>query len=300
MTERPADIKVRLDTVDQLEAVITAMRSIAAARARQARERLDGIRAYAQTIGTAIGGALAFLPDHLATASAAAPATTSTAQYSADIMIVLAAEQGFAGAFSEQVLDVAASRLAGAELLLVGDRGRMVAAERGQPVAWSAPMAAHIGDVPALANRIAAALYLRLASGRARHVSLIHAEPGPADTLTLTERSLLPFDFDRFPGGSRALPPLVTLPPARLLEQLAEEYVFAELCAALMLSFAAENEARMRAMIGARSNVMRTRDMLRATYRRLRQEQITTEIVELAAGRMAQGDDGKGSRLNPS
>jgi F-type H+-transporting ATPase subunit gamma len=161
-------------------------------------------------------------------------------------------------------------------------------------------MAAHIGDMPALANRIAGALYLRLASGRARHVSLIHAEPGPADTVTLTERSLLPFDFNRFPGGSRALPPLVTLPPARLLEQLAEEYVFAELCAALMLSFAAENEARMRAMIGARSNVLRTRDMLRATYRRLRQEQITTEIVELAAGRMAQGDDGKGSRLNPS
>ena len=66
-----------------------------------------------------------------------------------------------------------------------------------------------------------------------------------------------------------------------------------------MLSFAAENEARMRAMIRARSNVGRTRDMLRATYRRLRQEQITTEIVELAAGRLAQDGGRKGSRVSP-
>ena len=117
--------------------------------------------------------------------------------------------------------------------------------------------------------------------------------------MALAEHALLPFDFSRFPGRPRSLPPLVTMPPARLIERLAGEYVFAELCAALMLSFAAESEARMRAMIGARSNVRRTRDKLRATYRRLRQEQITTEIVELAAGRLAQDQDSKGSWVNP-
>ena len=51
-----------------------------------------------------------------------------------------------------------------------------------------------------------------------------------------------------------------------------------------MLSFAAENEARMRAMIAARSNVSRKLDELVGSFRRLRQEEITGEIIELSAG----------------
>lgn len=280
MTDRLADIRARIETVDQLDTVITAMRSIAAARARHARERLDGIRTYARTIGTAISEALAMLPD---------PPPPPAAGQPADVVIALTAEQGFAGAFSARVLDRARQHLGvgKCELMLVGDRGLMVAAERGLRVAWSAPMAAHVDEIPALADRIAGELYARLATGRPLHVSLVHAQPDPAEGEVITEHALLPFDYGRFPGGVRSLPPLVSLPPERLAARLAEEHVFAELCAALTLSFAAENEARMRAMIGARGNVRRTRETLRATYRRLRQEQITTEIVELAAGRGA-------------
>jgi len=285
MSDRLADIKARLETVDQLDLVITAMRSIAAARARHAREQLAGIRSYAATIGTAIGEALALLPEP--------PPAVTTSASPVDVVIALTAEQGFAGAFSTRVLARARAHLTKgraegqAELMLIGDRGLMVAGELGLDVGWSAPMAAHVDEIPALADRIAGALYARLQVGQALHVSLIHAEPDASGTETLTEHALLPFDYSRFPGGVRALPPLVSLPPDRLAERLAEEYVFAELCAALTLSFAAENETRMRAMIAARGNVRRTRETLRASYRRLRQEQITTEIVELAAGRAA-------------
>ncbi|HVP99870.1 MAG TPA: F0F1 ATP synthase subunit gamma, partial [Roseiarcus sp.] len=75
-----------------------------------------------------------------------------------------------------------------------------------------------------------------------------------------------------------------TLPPDELLVEFAEEYVFSELCEAVMLSFAAENEARMLAMIAARSNVARKLDELVGSYRRLRQDEITDEIIELSAG----------------
>jgi len=71
------------------------------------------------------------------------------------------------------------------------------------------------------------------------------------------------------------------------LERLAEEYVFAEIHEAITLSFAAENEARMRAMVAARANVASTLDDLVGLARRLRQDEITDEIVELAAGTAA-------------
>jgi F-type H+-transporting ATPase subunit gamma len=95
---------------------------------------------------------------------------------------------------------------------------------------------------------------------------------------------LLPFDFGRFKAPLRTLPPLTTLPLDQLLAQVAEEYVFSELCEAVMLSFAAENEARMRAMIAARSNVAHKLDELVGSFRRLRQDEITDEIIELSAG----------------
>ena len=61
MTERLSDVMARIGSVRQLSSVIGAMRGIAAARAREARERVEGVRAYARTVGAAIGQALAFV-----------------------------------------------------------------------------------------------------------------------------------------------------------------------------------------------------------------------------------------------
>ena len=63
MSGKLSEVEGRIGTVHQLEAVITAMRGSAAARSREARSRLDGIRAYAEAIGAAIGQALALAPE---------------------------------------------------------------------------------------------------------------------------------------------------------------------------------------------------------------------------------------------
>jgi F-type H+-transporting ATPase subunit gamma len=62
----------------------------------------------------------------------------------------------------------------------------------------------------------------------------------------------LTFDFGRFAVPLSCQPPLITLPPALLLARLADEYVFAELCEAALTAFAAENEARVAAMLSAK------------------------------------------------
>jgi len=280
MTERLSDVAIRIHSVRQLSAVIAAMQGIAGARSREARGRLAGVRAYAQTIATAIGQALAFLP--APPAAAAAPTDRHHA------IVAFCAEQGFAGVFNERVLDAAERLVApapgAARLLIVGDRGLMAAETRKFTAAWSAPMVAHVGQATALASRIVEELYGRIDRDGVSRVTIVHAVPGSSEGFDIREKILIPFDFHRFPASRRAQSPLITLPPERLLARLAEEYVFAELCEAVMLSFAAENEARMRAMITAKSNVARTLDDLTAKSRRLRQEEITNEILELAGG----------------
>jgi F-type H+-transporting ATPase subunit gamma len=278
MTERLSDVVQRIRSVRQLSLVIGAMRGIAAARAREARERVDGVRAYAATVGAAIGQALALAEDGDATRG-------TRGRRDGRLVITLCAEQGFAGAFNKRILDVAERALNAegthsAELMLLGNRGRMAAEERGLAVGWSAAMVAHVDEVGALADRVTEQLYARLGSGRATRVTVVHAAPSLGE-IHVVDRSLAPFDFARFHRAKNPSPPIITLPPAILLAELAEEYVFAELCEALTLSLAAENEARMRAMTAAKSNVAKMLDELVARSRQLRQEEITNEIIEL-------------------
>ena len=129
MSGKLSEVEGRIGTVHQLQAVITAMRGSAAARSREARSRLDGIRAYAAAIGAAIGQALALAPEP-------EPQPRRGEHEEGHVVVVLCAEQGFAGTFNERVLDAAENHLksAAAELLVVGDRGAMVAAERGLAV----------------------------------------------------------------------------------------------------------------------------------------------------------------------
>lgn len=289
MTERLSDVAIRIQSVQQLSAVITAMRGIAAARSREARSQLDGVRAYARTLAEAIGQALASFP--LANVSDNRPAAGAGSDGGHGI-VAFCAEQGFVGVFDEKVIDAAQRLMAqdsggASQLLIVGDRGLMAAQERGLDVAWSAPMVAHAGEANALAGRIVEEIYRRLDSGQLTRVSIVHAMPGASAAIDVRAKELFPFDFARFPPASHAQRPLFTLPPERLLARLAEEYIFAELCEAVMLSFAAENEARMRAMITARGNVARTLDELVARSRQLRQDEITDEILELAGGARA-------------
>ena len=241
-----SDVEKRIGTVHQLDAVISAMRGIAAARVHEARGRLDGVRAYASVVGAAIGEALALASQ---TADTEAPSRGSGGH----IVIVLCAEQGFAGSFSQRVLDKAVQVLktGSAELFLVGDRGAMIARERNLSFGWSAPMVVHADEAPALANRITDALYDRLQAGHARRVTSVYASPGPSGVIEIVEQALLPFDFTRFHVRPTAIPPIVTLPPEQLLAELADEYVYAELCEAVMPSYAAENKARMQAMIAS-------------------------------------------------
>jgi F-type H+-transporting ATPase subunit gamma len=307
MSNKLSEVQARMNGVHGLESVVGAMRGIAAARSREARGRLDGIRACARIVGAAIGDALLLIDDH-------APRETGDANRNAAMVIVLCAEQGFVGTFNEHLIDAAlasataSTHSSSREYLMLGDRGIVAATERGLNVGWSAPMITHADEVPALADRLTSVLFERLVAGHTTRVSVIHATPNPSASVQVVEQTLLPFDYTRFsatssttssatsPATARRNPPLITLAPQRLLSQLAEEYIFAQLCEAIMLSFAAENEARMRAMIAARTNVHDKLEALTGDFRRLRQEEITSEIVELSAGSIAAGGPSKKPR----
>ena len=85
------------------------------------------------------------------------------------------------------------------------------------------------------------------------------------------------------------MPPLTNLAPRLLIGQLLGEYVFAQLAQAAMESFASENGARLAAMQSAREKLDEQLTELQSLERRLRQEQITDELLEIVTGASAAG-----------
>ena len=276
MTERLADITARIEGIRQLGSVVNAMRGIAAARVQQARGQLVAVDSFASVIALAIGRALALLP----------PAPPVTAEVKGRLGLVLfCAEQGFAGAFSERVLDAVGPELATAELFLVGTRGITAAADRGVVPRWNIAMPAHSLGIPKLADTIAEALYGRIASQRIDRLDAVFSRPHAGEGV---ERwRLLPFDLARFPQPPGGNAPLINLPPEELLNELTAAYVHAQLCQAALHAFAAENQARMEAMAAARSQIEKQLTLFQGKQRMVRQDEITEEIIELAAGETA-------------
>jgi F-type H+-transporting ATPase subunit gamma len=276
MAERLADVVAQIQNVRQLESVVTAMRGIAASRAQRGRALLAGIDAYSRVVSRAIGHALSLMPADM-------PRSPSLLRGKLGL-VLFCAEQGFAGAFSERVLDAAASDVSSAVVLMIGTRGTIVAKERGLLPTWTAPMATHVDAIPAIANQIADALYGQIASTAIVRADIVVSRSASGGGIYVDRHSLLPLDLTKFARPINEQPPLTTLSPHDLLERLTAEYVYAQLCEAAMHAFASENDARMMAMAAAKTNIGTKLTSLSQREQQLRQAEITTEIVELAAG----------------
>lgn len=95
---------------------------------------------------------------------------------------------------------------------------------------------------------------------------------------------VLPVPFTPF-GGGRLNAALFEPDAARMLYGLLPEFVRQMIDFAFISSSVSENAARQMAMSRATDNATEMLNQLRASHRRLRQEDITTEMLELIGGR---------------
>ncbi|WP_294606562.1 F0F1 ATP synthase subunit gamma [uncultured Roseovarius sp.] len=277
MTERLADISARIDGIRQLGAVVNAMKGIAGARAQQARAQAFAVDSYAATIAAAMSRVLA--------REKTPPGTAAKSGDDRPGLLVFCAEHGFAGAFSERVLDSIGARDDPAYLFLIGNRGLSIATARGLKPHWTAPLPSHTPRIPRLANQITTAIYRAVAEGRIDCLDVVFTGWKSARPALVRQR-LFPIDLADLPKTT-AERPLTQLPDDTLIASLGQDYFNAQVCKAALHAFASENEARMEAMSSAGSEIARELETFQATLSRVRQEAITAEIIELGTGAAA-------------
>lgn len=298
MTERLADISARIEGIHQLGAVVNAMKGIAAARARVARTQVNAVDSYAATIASAILSVIGANSRPLKEKDGSGQVKVG--------LLVFCAEQGFAGAFSERVLDSIDKVIETKALFLIGTRGLSIAAARGLAPAWSAAMPSHTPNIPMLADGIIKAIYRKVADGSIERLDVLFTVWNSGRP-SVARQTLFPIDLTGF-NVTQIANPLIQIPVDILIESLSADYFHASVCKAALHAFAAENEARMEAMSAAGSQIARELDEFQATLRQVRQEAITAEIIELGTGAASQSDakhcqspaDGCTSRPTPT
>lgn len=291
---RLAELQARMHGLAELRDVVGAMRSLAAVRVQQAEQTLLAIREYTSVIERALSecapGAPVGPPPGAPPSWTGRPSVPSAGSApGATGVVVFGSEHGFCGAYNDRVLDEALVRLRHERdrLLVVGSRAAMVAAERRHAVAWTCPMASHIGGVENVALRTAIEVSNGIGEGLTT-VILVYARCSGEASSPVVAETLVPYDFRPSASDRRGSPPpLSNLGPRDLFGKLAEELTFARLARAATESFASENAARLAAMTSARENIENKLADLGRLEREGRQEEITTELLDIVTGAQA-------------
>jgi F-type H+-transporting ATPase subunit gamma len=144
-------------------------------------------------------------------------------------------------------------------------------------------MVSHARGVFEVARVLAGEIERRLARGELGGLAILATRHVPGEPAAIEHRTLVPLPAPtaRWPGE---LPPLHHLAPDELLARIVGEYVAGELARTLMESFASESAARLQAMEAARRHIEDRLRELHDEANRLRQEEITAELLDVITG----------------
>jgi F-type H+-transporting ATPase subunit gamma len=271
------EITTRIRLLGDLAEIATAIRAIAASQMQQALKSREAIGRYSEVIRTALSDAASLLP----------PDETISPTAGKSGQVLFGAEHGLCGGLNQQLLHAIqghSEEKAGKLLLIVvGSRATRLCRERGIQPDVALPMATHYAGVTSTAHHVAADLFRMLSERQVAGVELVYATQG-GQVLKVQRKKLLPLDLPSEKPRSSQFPPIINVRPRQLLDGMISEYLFAALENAAMQSFFSENFARFRTMEAAHQNIRKKSADLTALAQRMRQEAVTSEILELISG----------------
>jgi F-type H+-transporting ATPase subunit gamma len=300
------EVKNRISSVKNIKKITRAMEMVAAARLRRAEQRIDELRPYAQAMRKLTRRAAAEAGDQ-----PRVPVLEEREDVNKVGIVLVTGDRGLAGAFNTNIIREGgrlkrefSSEGADVSFSVVGRRGVSALTFRGEEVLDS-----YTGftDRPAYANArdIGEALTSYYVDEDLDRVELIYNRYVSPLTQYVRRQTLLPLqqaevygegipeeeeheETDIEKAHKRALW-IYEPEPEELLAQLVPEYVTISVYRALLESAASEHGARMTAMRNAAENAESMIDDLTLEMNRVRQAEITQEILEVVSGAEALG-----------
>jgi F-type H+-transporting ATPase subunit gamma len=279
------ELKGRIKSVENTRKITRTMEMVATSKMKRAQDRVVAARPYANSLTEVIANL--YTPE----LAERFPLLRQPAEIKKAAVIVLTTNRGLAGAFNANLLKEARVLFARLkdenvepELHVIGKKGLGYFRYVGRPVASSR---IDLTDRPTAQNaaEIADPLIERFASGEIDAVYVVYAKFQSALSTPPSTLTVLPVTP---PERKGAQPDYILLPSAEvILTQLLPSYVRNSVYRALVETVAGEQGARRTAMKNATDNAGEMLNVLRRTFNRARQAQITQEIAEIVGGAAA-------------
>jgi F-type H+-transporting ATPase subunit gamma len=277
------EIRRRIGAVRNIKQITRAMQFVAASKLKRAQDATLSARPYSEKIDEVLADLAAVLSgdDHPLLAER---------EGGKRLVILITTDRGLAGPLNTNTIRFAARDITESKgelaVVTVGRKGRD-AMRRAR-----VPIEAHFdgyGDRPAFADVLPLARLVTddfLAGGYGQ-IDAIYSQFVSTLVQKPTLDRLLPVepaeDTDGIPGRQFIFEPN----PAAVLERLLPRYVATRLFQAVLESKASEESSRMVAMKNATENAEDLIDDLTLSYNKVRQANITREMIEIATGAQA-------------
>ncbi|HWO88688.1 MAG TPA: ATP synthase F1 subunit gamma [Gemmatimonadales bacterium] len=301
-------LRRRIRSIESTRKITRTMEMVATSKLKRAQDRVVAARPYAQALAAAIADLLTpELAERYALLRPPAPPSRGGPRRAA--VLLLTSNRGLAGAFNANLIKTARARIEEleakgyeVELHAVGKKGIRAFQFARRALATSRT---DIGDVPSAAHAIELVepLMRGYEAGRLASVDVVYANFKSALSTPPAVMRVLPVEAGKRDGakavtetergaaGHTALPPhrltahYILKPSAdEILTSLLPLYVRNQVYRALVETAASEQGARRTAMKNATDNAGELLEILRRTYNRARQAQITQELAEIVGG----------------
>jgi F-type H+-transporting ATPase subunit gamma len=278
------EIRRRIGAVRNIKQITRAMQFVAASKLRRAQEATLASRPYSQKIDEVLADLAAVLgaEDHPLLAER---------QGGRRLIILITTDRGLAGPLNTNTIRFAAREITEH----AGDLAVVTVGRKGRDAMRRArvPLEAHFagfGDRPAFSDVIPLARLVTedFLSGDYGVIDLVYSRFISTLAQRPIKEQLLPIEpgedtAQGIPGRQFLFEPN----PANVLEQLLPRYVATRLFQAVLESKASEESSRMVAMKNATENAEELIEDLTLSYNKVRQANITREMIEIASGARA-------------
>lgn len=286
----PREMRLRIRSIKNISQVTRALQAVSASKVRKAIAALNGTRPYA-TKAWQVLMHIAGQPGR----TSLHPLLQERPRVRSTLVVVVSGDRGLAGAYNTNLIRFVTRRFrqypTPVRYIAVGRKGRDLLIRRGQAVIAdfsNLPPAPRFNDVSAI-GRLALDEFV---AGRADEVFLVYTNFVNMAKQDAVMKRLLPLRLGQLDAHVQTFEAAETKPPAyeyepdgrEILDEIIPRFTAMQVYQAILESLASEHAARMVAMRNATENALDLVSVLQLDYNKVRQQSITSDMLDIAGG----------------